>query len=78
LSRNCPGNAESTGTGPANRLTTPGVVNKKLNVPQNCTIAIALPIADNRADTGRVTMRIAAAISRVPKPRATVLALKTS
>jgi len=64
--------------GPANRLTTPGVVNKKLNVPQKSTIAIALPIADNRAETGRVAMRIAAAISRVPKPRATVLALKTA
>ena len=50
LSRNCPGNAESTGTGPANRVTTPGVVNKKLNVPQNSTIAIALPIADRHND----------------------------
>jgi len=77
LSRNCPGNAESTGTGPANRLTTPGVVNKKLNVPQNSTIAIALPIADSRADTGRLTIIIAATISSVPRPRATVLALNT-
>jgi hypothetical protein len=78
LSRNCPGKADSTGTGPANRLTTPGVVNKKLSVPQNSTIAIALPIADNRADTGRATIRIAAVISRVPRPRATVLTLNTS
>jgi hypothetical protein len=34
--------------------------------------------ADNRADTGRAAMRIAAVLSGVPKPRATVLALNTS
>jgi hypothetical protein len=78
LSKNWPGIAESTGIGPAIRLTTPGVVNKKLNVPQNSTIAIALPIAESRADTGRVTIRTAATISSVPNPRATVLTLKTS
>jgi len=64
--------------GPANRVTTPGVVNRKLSVPLNSTIAIALPSADNRAVNGRRQISIAATISSVPRPRATVLALNTS
>lgn len=78
FSRNWPGIAESTGTGPTNRVTTPGVVNRKLSVPQNSTIAKALPAAESLAENGRDAIRIAVAISSVPRPRATVVTLKMS
>jgi hypothetical protein len=70
-----PGWAERTGTPAGWATTTPGVVNRKFNVPTKSTMARALPTIEARGETGRSAMSRAVMIAIVPNPRATVVAL---
>src|SRR5438034_11845225 len=64
--RNCPGRTDRAGKPP--RLGAhPGVENRKLSVVRNIITAIALPTAATRADSGRITIMTATAISTVPR-----------
>lgn len=65
FNRNCPGAGDKNGN-PRPSCKTGGVENKKLSVSRKVIAAIALPIADARADQGRAAISTALVTSITP------------